>query len=561
MEYIILIIAGLIIHGVINSFKSKNKVSYTDSDGTKKTEQLHPRKPNNILAIEKPSDFELSEESLEILNLFENTAHNVFMTGKAGTGKSTLLRYFRATTKKNHAVVAPTGIAAINVQGQTIHSFFGFGIDITPSRVRYVSANKLRVIRNLQMLIIDEISMVRADLLDCVNASLQLNRRSNLPFGGVQIIAIGDPYQLPPVVKTSEKKYFDQVYGGAHFFHSKAFQAGEFQIRELTKVHRQKDEVFKQILNGIRNGSYTDDEITLLNTSVFGNEVSADTIKLVTTNDLARSINDEEMRKLVGKEQVYKAHVSGEFKEKDMPTETELLLKEGAMVLLLNNDKDRRWVNGTTAKIISVDAASIKVKFDENSFAVVEPHEWDNIQFVYNEEEKKIEPQIVGKFIQIPVKPAWAITIHKSQGQTYQTVHIDFGRGTFAPGQAYVALSRCTSLSGLSLEAPLVSSDIVVDEQVHIFMSGTDTGITQKRETTLSQVSRSSAKSDITKSDVNKLLSFINSPEKYTSGSEKAQEKVVNAKRIFEMMKSELDQSTVSKYEAAINQYNKLTRK
>lgn len=563
MEIIIVIIIGIIIYEVFKNFgSSKNSVTYTDSDGLKKTENLTPRAPRNILAIEKPVDIEFSEESRAILNLFENTSQNVFMTGKAGTGKSTLLRYFRATTKKNHAVVAPTGVAAINVQGQTIHSFFGFDIDITPSRVRYVSAEKLRVIRNLEALIIDEISMIRADLLDCINKSLQMNRRNNSPFGGVQVIAIGDPYQLPPVVKTSERKYFDQVYGGPHFFNSKSFKAGSFQIRELSKIHRQKDEVFKRILNRIRNGTHTDEEIDLLNNTVKNHKPTSDTIKLVTTNDIARIINEEELRKLPGQEKIYKAHIVGEFREKDMPTNTELLLKEGAMVMLLNNDRDKRWVNGNTAKVISLVGGSVKVKFDDNTFAEIGPNEWDNIQFVYNEDEGKIEPQIVGRFIQIPVKPAWAITIHKSQGQTHTKIHIDFGSGTFAPGQAYVALSRCTSLEGLSLETPIMKDDIMVDKQVHFFMgglnssnSGSNSIATRKDEEGIKITSK------VTKSDINKMLSFMESREKYATRTEKARKKVEDAEQTFELIKSNLDQATITNFQKALRKYNRVYKR
>lgn len=560
MEIIFIVIAGVVIYVVSKAVFSKKRVSYTDSDGLKKSESLIPRKPNNILIVEKPKDIELSEEATEVLNLFENTIQNVFLTGKAGTGKSTLLRYFRATTKKNHAVIAPTGIAAINVQGQTIHSFLGFGIDITPSRVRYVSSDKLMVIRNLQTLIIDEISMVRADLLDCIDKSLRLNRRNGIPFGGVQIIAIGDPYQLPPIVKTSDQKYIDQVYGGPYFFHSKSFKLGKFQIRELSKIHRQKDEAFKQILNGIRDGSHTEKDIELLNALILNNKPTSDTVKLVTTNALARTINDMEMNTLMGIGKIYKAHVFGEFRDKDMPTDIDLLIKEGALVMLLNNDRERRWVNGNTAKVIAVDEATIKVKFDDNTFAVVEPYEWDNIRFIYNEEEGKIEPQIVGRFIQIPVKPAWAITIHKAQGQTHNKVHIDFGRGAFATGQAYVALSRCTTLEGLSLESPLMMHDILVDKHVQIFMNNAKPEHSGKIDTNSNHSEERSSRS-VTSSDINKMYYFINEPKKYATGTEKAHSKVKDAIRTFESIKSNLDQATIEKFQNAIAIYQGLLSK
>lgn len=568
--WILYLIAAILIYSYFSGKSQSNrkeKVTYTDINNQKTTEIMQPRKPKKILQLEIP-EIDHTPEIDNILDKFENSSGNIFLTGKAGTGKSTLLRYFIATTKKRFAVVAPTGIAAINVSGQTVHSFFSFRPDITLNSVRYLSAEKLNIVRNLDTLIIDEISMVRADLLDCIDKSLRMNRRKNAPFGGVQIIVVGDPFQLPPVVKNSEKAYFQKAYESPHFFSAQSYRDGNFKKFELTKVHRQKDPEFVNILNAIRSGEYTQDLIDTLNIKTTDKEPFLEATRVVTTNALAKMINDEELKKLSGAEKVYSGIVSGNFNEKDMPTEKELLLKEGELIMLLNNDKDHLWVNGTTAKIISLGPNSIKVKFlDDDTYANVELNEWDNIKFIYNEEDKKIEPEIVGKFIQLPVKPAWAITVHKSQGQTYNSAHIDFGSGTFAPGQAYVALSRCRSLEKLTLATPLLSSDIIVDESVQHFM-----GIfsknrqikiikeSEKYEATNKSIIDNNFETknpaNVSKSDINKLKFFMQYPEKYTSGSEKALKKVKQAKKTFESINNTLDENEIRKFYKAIDKYN-----
>ena len=560
MEWLVIGFIGFIVYYFIKDQISGKKVTYTDQSGTQKTERLKRRESRKILAIEKPDNFEITPEIESVLDSFENTPNNYFLTGKAGTGKSTLLRYFRATTKKNHAVVAPTGIAALNIQGQTIHSFFGFGIDITPNRVKYARADKLMMFRNLDTLIIDEISMVRADLLDCVDTSLRMNRRNSAPFGGVQIIAIGDPYQLPPVVKTDEMKYFSQVYGGPHFFRSRSYQQGNFTKLELTKIFRQKDDLnFIDILNAVRLGELTQEQIDALNSKA-GNGSHPDAIKLVTTNALARMINNAEMRKLPGEEKKYTAHIAGDFKEKVAPTDIELILKEGARVMLLNNDKKGRWVNGDIGYIMNLGENSVRVKFDDNTYDDVDLNQWDNIKFVYDEETGRIEPEIVGQFIQLPLKLAWAVTIHKSQGKTYDFVHIDFGTGTFAPGQAYVALSRCTTLQGLSFEAPMALEDVLTDEEVKMFMGDLSTTPQEFREEVqVQETSHSEPKSDdkVSRSDLNKMYFFMNNPEKYATGTMKAKGKVQAAKYTFEKAKGILDDKTIKEFNEAVKKYEK----
>ena len=562
MDWIVYLIIGIIIFSSLKESIFGKKVTYTDEDGEQKKETLKRRQSRKTLAIEKPENFEKTPEIENILDKFENTSNNFFLTGKAGTGKSTLLKYFRATTKKNHAVVAPTGIAAINVQGQTIHSFFGFGIDITPERVRFTKADKLNVLRNLNTLIIDEISMVRADLMDCIDVALRKNRRNDKPFGGVQIIAIGDPFQLPPIVQSSEQKYFQQVYGGPHFFNAKSYQKANFITLELTKIYRQKDNTFIDILNAVRSGDLTQKIIDKLNELTNNKPAEDHSIKLVTTNDLARTVNNSEMRKLPGEPKKYTGQITGDFKEKSTPTDIELLLKEGSRVMLLNNDKKGRWVNGDVGNIISLDENSVRVKFDDNTYDDVDLNEWDNIKFIYNEETRKIEPEITGKFIQLPIKLAWAVTIHKSQGKTYNYVHIDFGRGTFAPGQAYVALSRCTSIEGLTFEAPMMINDILTDDNVKQFMGINSTtspskSIKRKKKPPTSRKSKSNGR--VSKSDLNKLNFFISNAEKYATGSEKAKNKVKQATKTFDLIKNTLDEKTKKEFYTAINKYrNKL---
>jgi ATP-dependent DNA helicase PIF1 len=454
---------------------SKKTITYTDTKtGEGKKEVRKIRQAQDKLVIDKPEDFEINEEIKEVLDTLENTNNNVFLTGKAGTGKSTLLRYFRATTQKFPVVVAPTGVAAVNVQGQTIHSFFGWGIDITPKRVRKVSYEKSQVYRRMKMLIIDEISMVRADMFECIDRFLRLNTgKPDQPFGGVQIVVIGDLYQLPPVVTGNEKRFFETKYSSPFFFSTDAFAKGLFKKFELNKVYRQKDQVFVSALNAIREGIPEDEHIELLNKSVIDSEPEdfEDYVHLVTTNKMAKEINDVRMNRLPTQPVTYKGTMFGNFKEKDAPTDLELTLKSGAQVMLLNNDKERKWVNGDVVKVLEVNPASILVEFNDNTVQEVGVHTWETIRFVFDEEEQKIIPKKVGGFTQIPVKPAWAMTIHKAQGKTFEKVFMDLGAGAFAEGQTYVALSRCKSLEGLKLASPLMMHDVFVNAQVSEFMS------------------------------------------------------------------------------------------
>lgn len=557
MEWLLIVGVIVVVSALLSGRDSNKKITYTDGSGVTKTESLQRRKSQNIATIERPENFEMTTENKRILDLMDRGSQNLFLTGKAGTGKSTLLRYFRATTQKNLAVVAPTGIAAINVQGQTIHSFFGFSIGVTPGSVRYAKYEKLKLLRSLDTLVIDEISMVRADLLDCIDKSLRMNRRSNAPFGGVQIIAIGDPYQLPPVVTASEEKFIMRTYGAPHFFKAHSYKSGGFTTEELQKIYRQSDSEFIGILNAVRAGDHTEKHIDQLRSLTQGNTPGDNSIHLVTINRAAQEINKTQLDRLTSLPKTYTAQFTGKFSEKITPTEIELTLKEGAKVMLLNNDRDGRWVNGDVGTVIGMGTSTIKVKFDDNTFDDVGPYVWESIQFEYDEETHKIEPVVVGRFAQLPIKLAWAVTIHKSQGKTYDNVHIDFGPGTFAPGQAYVALSRATSLSGLSFAAPMLTEDVIIDENVKLFMKGNPSPatITQSRHTKEPRANTENLNPKVTRSNINKLNFFIKNPEGYAFNSRKSRDKVEAARKTFEAIKDSLSPGQIRAYETAMKRY------
>jgi len=430
-------------------------------------------------------EIEVSPEFQEALDLMEKTGHHVFITGRAGTGKSTLLQYFRLKTAKEVAVLAPTGVAALNILGQTIHSFFGFKPDVTLDKVEKLPSSQTRLYRALDCLIIDEISMVRADLLDCIDLFLRLNGRDKKkPFGGLQMIFVGDLYQLPPVVTSKEKKIFSLGYESPYFFSSQVFKQPDFNFEfiELEKIYRQSDEDFIQLLNAIRNRSVTEEDIERLNERVNPDFVPAEDefyITLTSTNDLAFAHNEEKLRALPGQLWVHAGRLSGEFEKFDrssLPTDEILELKEGAQVMLVNNDRYGRWVNGTIGRVKSIQKKRyghdlIIVELQDGEEVEVEPYTWELFHYKYNEKRKAIETETVGKFQQYPLKLAWAVTIHKSQGKTFDRVIIDIGRGAFAPGQIYVALSRCTSFEGIILRRPIQKKHILLDYKIVRFLT------------------------------------------------------------------------------------------
>lgn len=414
-------------------------------------------------------DIQLTSEFLKALELMEHTEENIYITGLAGTGKSTLLKYFTENTDKEFVVLAPTGVAAINVQGATLHSFFQlpFGVvhedDIKPIY------NKEKLFKKLHTIIIDELSMVRADIMQAIDYSLRINTGNHdIPFGGVQIIAFGDLYQLPPVAGGHELEYLRDAYNGIYFFNAPAFQLGGFKNIKLTQIFRQSDNTFIDLLNRIREDCCQIKDLQLLNSRV-GQLPNKEQpfITLASTNKIVDQINKEELAKLDGREFLYKANVKGKFKEKDFPTQKKISLKRGAQIMMIKNDTDsrKRWVNGSLGTIIDLTDNTITVKLDSGTHKL-KKEVWEVFDYAYNKEEGNIDKTSKGEFKQFPVKLAWAVTIHKSQGKTFDHVMIDLGWGAFAHGQTYVALSRCTNLHGIYLKKPIRDKDIIVDQIV-----------------------------------------------------------------------------------------------
>jgi ATP-dependent DNA helicase PIF1 len=434
------------------------------------------------------SAIEINPGFRRALDIMEGTDRHVFITGKAGTGKSTLLELFRSQTPKRIAVLAPTGVAALNVRGQTIHSFFKFKPDITPDRVRKLKKSSAgeSIYKNLDAVVIDEVSMVRADLMDCVEKFLRLNGpRPGKWFGGLQMIFIGDLYQLPPVVTGQEKGLFARDgsgrYDSPYFFSAAIFREPTFDMEfvELEKVYRQTDTGFIDLLNAIRNRSIADEQVERLNSRCrpdFSPPEGEFYITLTSTNDLAAMRNREQLAALPGRARRYEGIVDGEFDRSSLPTEEALELKPGAQVMLLTNDRHGRWVNGTIGRvdeIVRVAGADDIVVVDIPGQGRVDvlPNMWELFHFRYDAQSDRIESEAVGAFTQYPLRLAWAVTIHKSQGKTFDRVVIDIGRGAFAHGQVYVALSRCTSFEGIVLKRPITRSHIWMDWRTVRFLT------------------------------------------------------------------------------------------
>lgn len=427
------------------------------------------------------NNLDFNEEFSRAFDLLENTRRHIFITGKAGTGKSTLLEYFRDHTTKNVAVLAPTGVAAVNVKGQTIHSFFRFKPDITPETVRNIRLRKedRDIFERLDAVIIDEISMVRADLFDCVDVFLRrYGPYSRKPFGGVQMILLGDLYQLPPVVRRSEEGIFRDVYDSPYFFSAKAFDQLIIEFIDLSTIYRQVDDEFVSLLNAIRHNAAGTSHLDKLNARVNAAFVPPEDgffVYLTTTNAMADRINAHQLKMVSGEEFGFQARIDGKFEERALPTKEFLQLKTGAQVMLLNNDPNGHWVNGSIGKIVSVaeDLAAtdiVQVELEDGRLIDVGPFTWEMFRFYFNQETQQLESESIGSFMQYPLKLAWAVTIHKSQGKTFSHVILDIGAGAFAHGQTYVALSRCTSLDGLVLRRPISSRDIILDPRIVAFM-------------------------------------------------------------------------------------------
>ena len=433
--------------------------------------------PQQVQTLVLPKNFEISKEMQAAITATSN-GKSLFITGRAGTGKSTLLTYLREEVlKNNYVVVAPTGVAAINVGGSTIHKFFGFLPDITFQHIEsaeYHPRNQ-KIMKNLKTLIIDEISMVRADLLDCVEKALRkFGPKPNKPFGGVQVIFVGDLFQLTPIVVNSEKEFLYSHYETPFFFSSNGYKNIQMHKVVLKKVYRQSEIDFLEILNGIRVNQTTPEILDLLNSRVLPDfEPAKDIffITLVATNAMANSINQQELEKLKGKVHKSQAHIKGALTKSEYPAELEINFKVGSQIMMLNNDAESRWVNGTLATIEKINLDDprkeahivIKVASSEERYDVGK-HIWDVMR--PRSEGTVLVYDSIGSFAQYPFMLAWAITIHKSQGKTFENVIINLAAKTFAAGQLYVALSRCTTLGGLVLRQPIDSSQVILDERV-----------------------------------------------------------------------------------------------
>lgn len=414
--------------------------------------------------------FKLSQEYIDCLDEIEYSREHLFITGKAGTGKSTLLDLFRRTTSKNVVILAPTGIAALKVHGQTIHSFFKFPPRlILPSDIKYTPSLK-RIVNKLEILILDEISMVRADILDGINKILQLHRNNNKPFGGIRLVAFGDIYQLPPIVSSAEERHFFQNnYTSAYFFASEIWQQlNNMRYINLSKVYRQTDRSFIRLLDEIRMGDIDYDSLTALNENVDPDFDQEGYIYLSPRNATMQRINQQKLAELPNEERTYLPTITGEYNPNNMPTDPVLRIKVGAQVIFVKNDPDKEYVNGSLGIVTDLDTNLIRIRLNHDDKEVtIGRATWDMIRYRLDPDaDAQIKPEVVGTLEAFPVKLAWAMSIHKSQGQTFEKVILDMEGGAFEFGQTYVALSRCTTLEGIVLKKPLRQRDIMVDQRV-----------------------------------------------------------------------------------------------
>jgi len=429
------------------------------------------------------NDIIFSEESLEIIDLFQNTNENLFITGKAGTGKSTLLKHISGLDP-DAILLAPTGIAAINIKGETVHSFFKLkpGYELDEAKHVRIDNNTIGKYAGVKTVIIDEISMIRADILDAIDVFLKRVKNNQTSFGGVRMIFFGDLFQLPPVLMRDEKQQFLQNFDSPYFFSSNVFKQEdlfaepfELKVCELSTIYRQKDTAFTDLLNAIRTNTIDTSQLKILNKQLRPAAQKHDDLRisLVSTNALANTLNSEKLVEIKNPEITFTANHSGNI-ENLKPNDKEIILKIGAQVMFLNNDFQKRWVNGTIGKIISCQDAIdeetnesykfLEVELEDEKIVTVTPHTWGISKYLFKA--GRFTREEIGTFTQIPLKLAWAITIHKSQGKTFDKVRIDLGSGSFAHGQTYVALSRCRTLENIELSKPIKQSDIIIDSVV-----------------------------------------------------------------------------------------------
>jgi len=417
-------------------------------------------------------NIEINEKFKKAFDFVENTTKPLFVTGKAGTGKSTLLKLIREQTRKQVVVVAPTGVAAVNIKGQTIHSFFGFKPDVTLDKARDIAKKaNTKVYKSMELLIIDEISMVRADLFDCIDQFLRIVRKSFEPFGGVQLLIIGDLFQLPPVLTNQDRDHILSTYASPYFFSAHVMKEIGFSVLSLDKIYRQSDLQFVTLLNKIRENSIEEQDLEILNKQVVTENYDiGNAICLTTTNDRAEVINKQKMWSISAEEIDFKGKFTGEYEKSAAPVDEILSLKLGAQVMLVTNDAMGRWVNGTIGTVIQLEqdreGELIRVQLQDGQVIDVFENTWEMYEFTIDEKTEKVMSKSIGTFSQYPLKLAWAMTIHKSQGKTFDSVVIDLGRGAFAPGQVYVALSRAKTLQGIRLLSPVRRRDIWTDKRI-----------------------------------------------------------------------------------------------
>ena len=421
----------------------------------------------------------LGYEQQQVFDLMETTNKNMFITGRAGTGKSYLLNFFIQNTSKSVAVLASTGVAAINVGGQTIHSFFRLPpVTPIPEDKLRPYANRAQMYACLDAIVIDEVSMINAEIMKAIDQILRYATRMDIPFGGKQMLLFGDLYQLPPVANPQVRRYFDDRYGGVFFFNAPGIKRCNLEVREMKHIFRQKDPVFIEILNGVRDGSITDDKLDLLNERADTSPEEDMAVIIAPTKDVVTRINEEYLNGIPEKMYTYEAVVTGDIKENEFPAPRILRLKVGARVMMLKNDSDststrpgesRRWANGTLGQVSRLSEDHIWVMINGVSHQI-DRVSWNKNQYAYDARNKKLNSRRTATITQFPIMLAWAITIHKAQGATYQSIGIDLANGMFAAGQTYVALSRCVDMNRVYLTRPITHEDILTSNEVKGFL-------------------------------------------------------------------------------------------